>query len=80
MKRLALCLVALLCLGYGWAQDATQKQMKPGTPPARHDQMAAQHQQMLKGLQADVDSMKANLQKMKAQLASVKDQSTKDQL
>jgi peptidoglycan hydrolase CwlO-like protein len=81
MKRiLQLCLLALLCLGYTWAQDTTQKQMKPGTPQARHDQMAAQHEQMMKGLQADVDSMKANLQKMKAQLGSVKDQSTKDQL
>lgn len=81
MKRiLELCLAVLLCLGYGWAQDTTQKQMKPGTPPAKHDQRGAMHEQMMKSMQADLDSMKANLQKMKDQLASVKDQSTKDQL
>lgn len=81
MKRiLELCFVMLLCLGYGWAQDTTQKQMKPSPPPARHEQMGAMHEQMMKSMQADLDSMKANLQKMKAQLASVKDQGAKDQL
>jgi hypothetical protein len=81
MKRiLELCFVMLLCLGYSWAQDTTQKQMQKGPTPAQHGQMGAMHDQMMKSMQADLDSMKANLQKMKAQLASVKDQGAKDQL
>lgn len=80
MKRIAeLCLVMFLCLGYGWAQDTTQKQMaKPTPPPAAQDRMAM-HQQMIKSMQADLDSMKANLQKMKDQLANIEDPGTRGQ-
>ncbi len=80
MKRiLELSLAMLLCLGYGWAQDTTQKQMTKPAPPAGAQDRMAMHQQMMKSMQADVDSMKANLQKMKDQAGSIKDQGAKDQ-
>lgn len=80
MKRiLELSLAVFLCLGYGWAQDTTQKQMtKPTPPPAAHDRMAM-HEQMMKNMQADLDSMKANLQKMKDQLRAIEDPGIREQ-
>ena len=68
-----------LCMGYGWAQDTTQKQMtKPSPTPAAHDRMAM-HEQMMKNMQADLDSMKANLQKMKDQLRAIEDPGIREQ-
>jgi hypothetical protein len=79
MRRIGeLCLAVLFCLGLGWAQDTTQRQMMQPGPPTAQNRMAM-HQQMMQSMRADVDSMKANLQKMKDQLGSIKDPGAKAQ-